>query len=274
MKLLLNADDLGYTPAINQAIFDLHGAGRLSSASLLVNMPYSQHAVDGLHSYPVLRVGVHLNLTKGRPLLPPRQIPSLVNGAGAFWPTKQFFLRAVARFVNIQEVELELQAQIERVLDAGIRPTHLDSHSHWHVLPYLRSIVTRLGMAYQIPGMRQTAPRRTLLPSSFWVRMAARKALPQMQTRIPDFMLSLHQWMKEDGRPIDLFFSRQLQRLITQPEIALELVTHPGKQADPEFPPDTLLTHQRQWEYDFLLSPEFEKWLKKIGAEIINYAAL
>jgi predicted glycoside hydrolase/deacetylase ChbG (UPF0249 family) len=274
MKLLLNADDLGYTPAINQAIFDLHKHGRLFSTSLLGNLPHSQGAIDGLCAYPDLKVGVHLNLTKGFPVLPPAQIPTLVASTGEFWPTKQFFLRATARQINIREVEFELRAQVERVLDSGIQPTHLDSHSHWHMLPHLRRIVAQLAADYQIQGMRQAAPRRTLLPSLLWLKMAARTTHPQSQFRLPDFMLSLHQWMGADGRPIDLFFSKQLLHLVAQPEITLELVTHPGKRYDPDFPPDTLLTHQRQWEYDFLLDPEFEKWLKKIGAETINYTAL
>jgi predicted glycoside hydrolase/deacetylase ChbG (UPF0249 family) len=274
MKLLLNADDLGYTPAINQAIFDLHNRGRLFSTSLLVNLPFSQNAIDGLRTLPDLNVGVHLNLTKGCPMLSLQKVASLVTNRGEFWPTKQFFVRAVTGRVRPFEIENELRAQIECVLEAGIHPTHLDSHSHWHLLPHLRRLVTRLGADYQIPGMRQVVPQRTLLPSLFWLRMAARTALPQSQVRMPDYMLSLHQWMEPNGRPFDLFFSKQLQRLIAHPEIALELVTHPGKREDPDFPPDTLLIHQRQWEYDFLLGPVFEGWLEMTNAKITNYLAL
>jgi hypothetical protein len=56
--------------------------------------------------------------------------------------------------------------------------------------------------------------------------------------------------------------------------IVVELVTHLGKRDDPDFPPDTLLTHQRQWKFDFLLSPCFDTWLEMMNANIISYMAL
>ena len=173
MKLIINADDLGYTPIINQTIFDLHESRRISRASLLVNLPYSQDAIDGLQSYPNLKTGVHLNLTKGRPVSAPENIPSLVNPRGEFWPTIGFYSKAVLGLVNTMEVETELRAQIERVLDSGIRPTHLDSHSHWHVLPHLRKLISQLAENYHIPGTRQASLRHTLIPSSIWLAAAA-----------------------------------------------------------------------------------------------------
>lgn len=157
MKLLINADDLGYTPIINHAIFDLHSKGQLFSTSLLTNMPHSQDAIDGLHSYPDLNVGVHLNLTKGCPLSPPEQIPTLVGSAGGFWPTKAFYVRAATGRINRAEAEAELRMQIEHLLANGLFPTHLDSHSHWHMLPHLKKLVFRLAKRYRIPGVRQAA---------------------------------------------------------------------------------------------------------------------
>jgi len=274
MKLLINADDLGYSPIINQAIFDLHIREKIFSTSLLVNMPHSQDAIKGLRTFPDLAVGVHLNLTKGRPLLPSEQIPTLVSPGGKFWPTKQLFARAAARRINIPEVKAELQAQIERVLDFGILPTHLDSHSHWHLLPHLQKLVIGLTKRYQIPGIRQAALRRTLIPSNLWLAATTRNNHLQTKFRIPDYFFSLHQWMGSDGVPINLFFSERFRHLITRSHITLEMVAHPGMLHDPDFPPDTLLTHQRQWEYDFLLSTRFEQWLERIGAGLINYVAL
>ena len=103
MRLLLNADDLGYSLLINQAIFELHHKARLFSTSLLVNMPHSQDAIDGLRTCPGLGVGVHLNLTRAHPLLSPNQIPSLVSAHGEFWATKTFFVRAVTGRISFFE---------------------------------------------------------------------------------------------------------------------------------------------------------------------------
>jgi predicted glycoside hydrolase/deacetylase ChbG (UPF0249 family) len=274
VKLIINADDLGYTPAINQAIFDLYNRERVSSTSLLVNMPYNQDAIERLGACPDLDVGVHLNLTKGRPLLPLEQIPTLVGTSGGFWLTKEFYIRAATGRISLKEVEVELRTQIERSLDYGILPLHLDSHSHWHLLPHLRKLVKRLAKDYHIFGIRQTALRRTLIPSGLWLAMAARKNHPQSKFRISDYFFSLHHWLGSDGKPVKMLFSKQLRDLIAGPDITLELVTHPGAYHDPDFPPDTLLTHQRQWEYDFLLSPRFDEWLGSIGAEISSFKAL
>lgn len=274
MNLLINADDLGYTPAINQIIFDIFNRGQLCSASLLANMQHRQHAIQNLKHNSALKIGCHLNLTKGHPVQPLAKIPSIVNSSGTFWPTKQFYARAIAGLINLDEMKLELSAQIEILLDYGIQPTHLDSHSHWHTLPHLRKVVTRLVEGYQIPGIRQAAPQRTLLPSHLWLAAAARNTHPQTNLRIPDYSLSLHQWMGADGQPIDLFFSEQLRHLIARPEVTLELVTHPGKICDPDFPTDSLQTHQRQWEVDFLLSTSFAKWLEMMNAKIVSYEAL
>ena len=274
MKLLINADDLGYTPVINHAIFDLHQKGRLLSTSLLVNMHHSQEAIAGLRSYPDLNIGVHLNLTRGRPILPPKQIATLVGPGGEFWPTKRFYLRAVSGRINNMEAEAELRTQIERLLDFGVLPTHLDTHSHWHILPHLRQLVERLAKRYTIPGIRQAALRRTLIPSSLWLNAVPRKNHPHNEMHITDYFLSLHQWMGPEGVPMNLFFRTRFHRLIARSNITLEMVTHPGKLHDPEFPPDTLQTHQRQWEYDFLLSTRFDKWLEMMEAAISSYKAL
>lgn len=274
MKILINADDLGYTPTINQTIFDLFNRGRLFSSSLLVNMRHSLNAIQKYKSHPGLKVGGHLNLTKGRPLLTPKQIPSLVDNLEEFWPTKQFFARTITGLTNFDEVEFELRTQIEYLSASGIQPTHLDSHSHWHLLPPLRKLITRLAEEYQISGIRQSAPNRTLLPARLWFAITDRKKYPQSDFRMPDYMLSLHQWMGADGQPIPLFFSEQLRRQIAHPDVTVELVVHPGKLHDPDFPPDTLLTHQRQWEVDFLLSARFNEWLDWMNAEIINYEGI
>jgi predicted glycoside hydrolase/deacetylase ChbG (UPF0249 family) len=270
MNLRINADDLGYTPAINQAIFDLYGQRRISSVSLLANMPHSQAALDDLRAIPELPVGVHLNLSQGRPLLPPNQVPSLVKEAGRFWRSPSFFARSLAGLVSQNEILAEGSAQIERVLDYGMQVTHLDTHAHWHLLPHLQKIVTRLAEQYHISGMRLADPRRTLLPSRFWLGLTARKRHHKPAFCMPDYFFSLHHWMKSDGKPRDLFFSNALKHLIAHPEHSLEMVVHPGTTLDPEFPPETLPPQQRQWEYDFLRSPLFEEWTTWIGAQIIQ----
>ena len=76
--LIINADDLGYSPGVNTAIADLYQAGLVTSTSLIVNLPHSEAGAAIARRLPGLSVGVHLNLSKGEPLLPADQVPDVV----------------------------------------------------------------------------------------------------------------------------------------------------------------------------------------------------
>ena len=83
--LIINADDLGYSPTVNRAIADMFAAGLVTSTSLLVNQPHSEAGAALARRLPRLSVGVHLNLSRGRPILPSEQVPSLVDEEGKLW---------------------------------------------------------------------------------------------------------------------------------------------------------------------------------------------
>jgi predicted glycoside hydrolase/deacetylase ChbG (UPF0249 family) len=269
MRLILNADDLGYSPGVNRAVFELYACGRLSSTSAVVNLPYGPAGLEGAAARPGLALGVHLNLTKGRPCLAARQIPSLVDREGAFYATPAFFARAVAGQVSAAEAEAESRAQINRVLDQGIEIAHLDSHSHWHILPPLRQLLHHLATEYGVPRVRQADPRRALVPNALWLAVAPRSPVARDQLAQPDYLLSLHHWLNGVGGTHPLF-DPQLRGLLGRPEVTAELVTHPGLAADPEFPPDTLDASRRQREIGFLQSDAFAGWLGELGAELVG----
>jgi predicted glycoside hydrolase/deacetylase ChbG (UPF0249 family) len=271
MKLILNADDLGYSPAVNEAILNLHEQGRLSSTSLVVNLRYSRDALEVVKEQPGLGVGVHLNLTKGRPCLPGEQIASLVSDDGNFHHTPVFYTRALAGGISLLEVEAEVRAQIERVLAAGIHPTHLDSHSHWQILPPLAALIPKLAREYGIPGVRQAGLRQTLMPTRLWLALVKEEVPPSGSLNEPNYLLSLHQWLREPDNPHPLFQSHRMQALLGRPDVIAELVVHPGSANDPDFPPDTLVSNRREWETAFLLSNTFETWLQDLDAEIVSY---
>jgi predicted glycoside hydrolase/deacetylase ChbG (UPF0249 family) len=271
MKLILNADDFGYSPTVNQTIIELHQRGRLSSASLITNLPHSQSAMTLAAGVPDLGTGVHLNLTKGRPYLPAEDIPTLVGRKGQFHASLEFFHRAIGGRVSLVEAKAELDAQINTALAAGIKPTHLDSHSHWQILPGFFNLVQDLAEQYGISGTRQSALRQTLIPNRLW--LAAVSPQPNPGTE-PRYMFSLHQWLKGPDKPRPQFLGPRLRQLLSQPGVTAELVIHPGKVTDPDFPPDTVGVIRRQWEYEFVLSPKFDDWLSTIGAEIVNYGQI
>jgi predicted glycoside hydrolase/deacetylase ChbG (UPF0249 family) len=135
-RLILNADDFGLTPGVNQSIFDLQNAGALTSTTLMANAANTDDAVAGAAQHPALGVGCHVVLTDGTPVLPPSSIPALAPANGDFRPSLAAFVRDLLRG-NIPEVEIEKEvtAQIQRLQAAGVRVTHLDTHKHTHLFP-------------------------------------------------------------------------------------------------------------------------------------------
>jgi predicted glycoside hydrolase/deacetylase ChbG (UPF0249 family) len=268
VKLIINADDLGYSPGVNEAILGLYRIGRLSCTSLIVNLPYSEAGAEAARAAGV-SVGVHLNLTRGRPCLPAAEVPSLVTGEGEFYRSPAFFVRAYAGLVRPAEVEAESRAQIERALATLGEVAHLDSHSHWQMVPALRAILERLAGEYGVARVRITDVRHSLYPNALWLAFATTKLARAQRPGRSNYLLSLHHWLDEEGRPSPLMTGERFGALVARPEVTLELVTHPGRADDPAFPADTLPAAMRQQEVDFLSSATFARWLADAGGEII-----
>ena len=153
--LVVNADDLGLTVGVNNGIFETHDRGILTSASLMANAPATANAIRRLRSRPTLGIGVHLTLVDGAPMRPPDRVATLLQDDGRFYPSwKPFIVACLMGRISMGEVELELTGQIERVIDEGIRPTHLDAHKHVHMYPPVFAIVTRLAEHFRIPVVR------------------------------------------------------------------------------------------------------------------------
>ncbi|MEO6526742.1 MAG: ChbG/HpnK family deacetylase [Gemmatimonadaceae bacterium] len=132
--LVVNADDLGLAPGVNRGILEVHLAGTLSSASMMVNTPAFAEAVEMVRTKaPRLGVGLHLNLLSGESL---SEAPSLIDPAtGCFHALDALATRALAGLVDADDVRRECDAQFAALKGVGITPTHVDSHRHAHVLP-------------------------------------------------------------------------------------------------------------------------------------------
>lgn len=129
-RLIVNADDFGRTPGVNQGIIDAHRKGIVTSTTIMINYP---DALAGLElaaaQAPHLGIGLHLNLTSGHPVSDAASVPSLVTSQGTFHHIGQWG-SAAAQFVPA-EIDRELRAQFDRfVALAGRLPDHLDAHHH------------------------------------------------------------------------------------------------------------------------------------------------
>lgn len=154
-RVIVNADDFGWTDGHNLAVEKAHCQGVLNRASLLCNGGAFLPAVELAQRLPSLQVGVHLTLNEGRPLLPPGELPNLARPDGHFHdelvPLLLLWLRGGLYTV---EAQAEWQAQIESALAAGIHLSHLDSHKHVHLFPPLLQAIVELARRYAIPYVR------------------------------------------------------------------------------------------------------------------------
>ena len=266
--LIINADDLGYSPGVNQAIADLYPHGIITSASLIVNLPYSEAGAAIARRLPGLSVGVHLNLSKGEPLLPAGSVPSLVDETGHFWETATLYRRALTGQLNWYEAAAEMEEQVKWARSRGLVLDNLDTHVHFHVLPAARRIIRDLGQRYGVQAWRSPKVLSTLSPHFTWTDLLA-KWSGEDPMLAPHFLLSLHQW---GDRLLD---DQRLQAVLSKPGTVTELVVHPGYAPDPDLPlPDQLLPEHRQAEVDFITGPAFRRWLEELGVVLIGFGDL
>lgn len=145
-KLIINADDFGLSRGANFGIIDAHKRGVIKSTSIMANMPGFSHAVELLKDCPDLGCGVHLTLTAHKPVLNTHK--TIVDSNGHFYrrPTPSIFKK-----IDLDEIYNEFCAQIEKVKDAGIEITHLDSHHHIHTQGFLKPVMEKLLKKYPLP---------------------------------------------------------------------------------------------------------------------------
>lgn len=152
-RLIINADDLGLSRGVNAGIEQAHQAGVVTSASLMVNLPAFNDAIEVVRRNPKLSVGLHLNLSVGPPV-DNQTGSSLVNVQGVFdRPFKRF------SELPMDQVEREWRGQILRFMNLGHKPTHIDSHHHIHLHPRLFPLSLRLASEFQILAVRVANPQ-------------------------------------------------------------------------------------------------------------------
>ncbi|WP_353654970.1 carbohydrate deacetylase [Clostridium sp. CCUG 7971] len=147
-RLIINADDFGYSHAVNLGIAESHINGVLTSTTLMANMPGTKHAVELSKKMPDLGIGVHLTLTCGKPILG-NSVSSLIKEDGYFYKLSDFEKGIVN--INKNELYSEWKAQIDRLYSYGIKLSHIDSHHHIHTFEEPSKVVEMLSKEYNLP---------------------------------------------------------------------------------------------------------------------------
>jgi hypothetical protein len=179
VQLMIRCDDVGMCHGVNAAVRELAASGLPFSTSVMFACPWYREAVEILKDHPEVGVGVHLTLNsewehyKWGPVLGAGKVPSLVDANGHFHPTEAAFAAAGPR---LDEVRMELEAQIERALASGLRIDYIDFHMLTAVsTPELQAIVEQLAAKHRLGISRYFGERSV----SLWDVAPGRK-LPRL----------------------------------------------------------------------------------------------
>lgn len=234
MKILIpNADDFGFTRDVNEGIVEAHRNGILTATTLMATGPAFDHAVELAQANPELDVGVHL---------------VLVDSEG-FPPTLAQFVLSLGR----RRIYDELVRQVRRVVDAGVQPTHLDTHKHTHLMPQVFHAVARIAEEFHIPWVRR--------------RFGPVRFLPSRGCRSTDHFAGFSM----TGR----FGAGELAQLIRGlREGSTEFMCHPGFCTDELRATRTRLKESRRRELDALTSPEVRAAVEESNVRLARYRDL
>jgi predicted glycoside hydrolase/deacetylase ChbG (UPF0249 family) len=226
--LVVTADDVGLHPGMTLGALKAHDEGIVTACSVVATGPALDHAVERLRERPGLDAGVHLTFVGERPLSPPERVRSLLGPDGAFLPGfRAFAARYILGRIDGAELEAELRRQIERLLAAGLRLVHANSHQHLHVLPRVFETVLKLAEEYHIPWVRiPHDPATALSPRALEIGILngigrqARQKLKGSAVRTANRTIGI----LDAGR----LTPGRLTRILKDVENVTELVCHPG----------------------------------------------
>jgi hopanoid biosynthesis associated protein HpnK len=284
-RLIVNADDFGLTPGVNRAITEAHEHGIVTSATLMANSSSFDEAVRLAKQSSDWSIGCHVVLLDGSPLVDPARVDSLVrrkqkdsfrDGVG------DFALRALTGWIDPDQVQTEVTAQIRKLQAAGIEVSHVDTHKHTHMFPAALAGVLRAARTCGVRAIRNPfeviAANYVRLQRGMWKRYAQlktlngfaglfRRAVAKAGMRTPDGTLGIVATGHLNPRLFDAIAEHM-------PEGTWEFVCHPGY-IDAELGAiRTRLRKSREEELAVLTAPETRGALQARGIDLISYKEL
>lgn len=245
-RLLLRADDLGFSEAVNYGIAKTVREGLIRNCGVMVNMDATEHAVHLFESIPCC-LGLHCNVSVGRPVCPPDAVPSLVDDRGIFHNSRKY-RQASAEFASIEDFYTELTAQYQRFVSLfGKKPAYFEAHavSSNNLCIALEQVAKENGLFYQpffsdfqLGGTYVVNTPNHSMESGY----DARSALKQELSKVEDGSCHLY-------------------------------VCHPGY-LDQYLLKNSSLTLPRADEVDMLCDPGIRQWLEDQGFALVTYDGL
>jgi chitin disaccharide deacetylase len=284
-RLIINADDFGFTAGVNRAIVEAHSRGIVTSSTLMANGTAFADAVELAQSVPRLSVGCHVVLIDGEPVLAARQLPSLTREGRFRDGLKTFAARALAARMDDEEVFAEATAQIRRIQSAGIRVAHFDTHKHTHLFPRILRPVLRAAKACGVAAVRNPFGPRLPMRSSellqrpnLWTRYAQLRVLGAFARK---FRAAVEQegFATTDGTlgiEVTGTLDESLFHAIadSMPDGTWEFVCHPGYNDADLQKANTRLRASREMELRVLTLPGARGILEERGIQLMSYIDL
>ena len=264
--LLVNADDFGFTRGVNSGIVEAHTRGILTATTLMANGAAFDDALVLARETPTLDIGCHLVLVGGESLVSRQEFPLTV--------------RQLLQAVALKRIDpyVELKAQIDRIVQAGLRPVHMDTHKHTHLFPPILDAVARLSREFRIPWIRRPFDfpvepgglplSKRLVSKAFGVvRPRLERVLKQNGCRSTDHFAGF----SLTGR----FTAADVVALIRAlPEGSTEFMVHPGHCTAELRGARTRLKESRAAELAALVAPEVRRALEEAGVKLSGYRSL
>jgi predicted glycoside hydrolase/deacetylase ChbG (UPF0249 family) len=247
-RLIVNADDLGRTPGINEGVFAAHRDGILTSATLMLAYPAAEAAAAGLGEHPGLGIGLHVQLTGGRPTLPPGRVPSLVDADGRLPRGPEGLGPARA-----DDILAEVRHQLDRFRElTGRLPTHLDSHHHAHRRPSVLEALVTVAREHRLP---------------------VRNASPEVGRRLREAGVATTDAFVERFFGAAATLETLVAVLAAVGEGVTELMCHPAR-VDAELRADSTYVDEREDELAALTDPAARAAVANQGLELRHFGEL
>lgn len=257
-QLIVNADDFGFTRDVNAGIVECHRNGILTATTLMANGDAFEDAVRLAKENPILDIGVHLVLVGGPGQ--PASVPSLMAQLGK------------------QDLLAEMRRQVRTILDAGLTPSHLDTHKHTHLAPPIFRAVVQVSQEFDIPWIRKPADFTIPAQSSPLLKKLVNRGVRLAANRFD-------QTLRRAGRRFTDHFTgfevtgrlrtpELLNILCHLPEGLTELMCHPGFLGEELAAAPTRLKESRVRELEALTSPEARTALVEAGIQLTAYRDL
>jgi chitin disaccharide deacetylase len=282
-QLILNADDFGMTRGVNEGIIRAHREGVLTSTTLMAGGPAFADAAERAKQNPELGVGCHLVLVGGHAISKREDIPTLAGDAGQLPASlPDFVARVTSGRIRMEEIELEMRAQIEKIRAAGIKPTHLDTHKHTHAHPRVMEALGRVAQSTGITRVRK--PMESIRDS--WESSRGERAGITMQLMAAAAVSAMEPQFEAIARKYGLrspdhflglaitgkMGPAQLRQMIeTLEDGQTEIMLHPGVCDEELRQSRTRLTQHRQTELDGLLDPGLRSAIEERGIRLISF---